>query len=285
MERDKKIWLIEQYAQKAWMVSLTLSQEAARAGQNGKGYAVVAHEARMLADRMYEYVAEVRFGSGSENTFKGIIKFAVMLKYLSVNAALEIMHMVDISMDFNIPKSMAVFAEELRRIAVALNELADNDLRKKPFVIPEFASPSEVAGTSSYFLYSIAGHPLIENTKNVIEIHTAFPGAITEGKPHPIRGKDIPIIDCYRLLDLPYTGSEDSQTLMIVSPHGRKIGHADEIYAVPIDDLDVNAIFYSRAGRAVPPNDNHAFAGYSRECWDVIGGDQVVFVDWEKLVQ
>jgi hypothetical protein len=117
MENEKKVWLIEQYAQKAWTVSLTLSQEAARAGAHGKGYAVVAHEARILADKLYEYVENIRFGGGDEAMFKGIKDFAVMFKLLSVNALIEILHKVDVSMEFNIPKSMAVFAEELRRIA------------------------------------------------------------------------------------------------------------------------------------------------------------------------
>jgi len=278
VENENKIWLIEQYAQKAWTVSLALSQEAARAGRHGKGYAVVAHEARILTDKLYEYVEKIRFGSNDETTFKGIIDFAMMFKYLSVNAAIEILHMVDVSMDFNIPKSMSVFAEELRRLAIKLNELTNENSRKKPLAMPEPASLSEAAGTDSFFLYSICGHPLIENPKKILEIHMVFRRPINEGAMTiNLRGEAIPILNCHQLLGLPQEDS-DMQTFIIIAPEGK-----EKIYAVPIDDLDVNAIFYSRVGRAVSPKENHAFANYARKCWDVIGGGQVVFVDWQGL--
>jgi hypothetical protein len=282
MDNEKKIWLIEQYAQKAWTVSLALLQEAARAGGHGKGYAVVAHEARILADKMYSYVAELRFENNNEDMFKSVIDCATMFKFVSVNAALEILHMVDISMDFNIPKSMSVFAEELRRIAIALTELADRNLRKKPLTILELSSPLDVAGMDSFFLYSICGHPLIENPKRIMEVVLYPRKSITDGKTFTtIRGEDIPILDCHQLLELQYTGT-DEQTIIIVNPEGNK---SENMYAVPIDDLDVNAIFYSRLGRSVSPNKGHAFSNCSRECWDVVGGDQVVFVDWQALVK
>jgi len=66
------------------------------------------------------------------------------------------------------------------------------------------------------------------------------------------------------------------------TPEGNAKG-TEKVYGVPIDDLDVNAIFYSRVGRAVKPKENHAFANHVRECWDLVGGDQVVFVDWQSL--
>ncbi|MCL2203654.1 MAG: hypothetical protein FWB88_06920 [Defluviitaleaceae bacterium] len=283
MENEKKVWLIEQYAQKAWTVSLALSQEAARAGAHGKGYAVVAHEARILADKLYEYVEKARFGNNDEAMFKGIRDFAMMFKYLSVNAAIQILHMVDVNMEFNIPKSMSVFTEELRRLAIKLSELADENLRKKPLVIPEFASPSEAAGTDSFFLYSICGHPLIENPKKILEIHMVYRKTITDGTATiNLRGEAVPIFNCHQILGLPQAQA-DMQTVMFVTPEGNAKG-TEKVYGVPIDDLDVNAIFYSRLGRGVTPKENHAFANHARECWDVVGGDQVVFVDWQSLV-
>ena len=281
MKNEKRIWLLEQYAQKAWTVSLALSQEAARAGGHGRGYAVVAHEARVLADKMYSYVAQLRFENSDDALFKGIADCATMFKFVSVNASLEILHMVDVSMDFNIPKSMAVFAEELRRIAGSLNELADPSLRKKPLIIPEVSTPSEVAGTNRYFLYSIGGHPLIENTKRILEV-ILCPRKTIEEKTFTVRGDEIPILNCHRLLNLDIADSGE-QTVIIVNPEGKKPGQTDGLYAVPIDDLDINAIFFTKVGRSVTPEKKHAFADYARECWDVVGGDQVVFVDWKKL--
>jgi len=55
------------------------------------------------------------------------------------------------------------------------------------------------------------------------------------------------------------------------------------MYAIPIDDLDINTIFGSKIGCAVPPKENNVFAKYSRECWDAVGGGQLVFLDWAKL--
>ena len=284
MDKNKKIWFIEQYAQKAWTVSLALAQEAARAGQYGRGYAVVAHEARVLADKMYAYVAEARFGNDDDNMFRGIIDLATMFKFASVNAALEILHMADISMDFNIPKSMSVFAEELRRLAISLNELTDDNLRKRPLTIPELASPSEAAGADNFFLYSICGHTLIENPKKILEIHLYPRKSLTEKMTYSIRGEEIPILDCCRLLKLPYTKA-DEQAIMIIDLNNKEMIGPNHIYAVPIDDMDVNSIFYSKLGRSVLPKKEHAFADYSRECWDAAGGDQLIFVDWKKIIE
>ena len=279
MNKEKKIWLIEQYAQQAWCVSMVLAQEAARAGSHGKGYAVVAHEARSLANKMYSYVAELRFENPSEDVFKKIAGSATMFRFVAINASLEICHMKDVSMDFNIPKSMSVFAEELRKIAISLNELAEENQRTKPMIIPELASPSKAADTDVYFLYSIGGYPLIENPGKIIEVVLYPRKTIAHEKMFSIRGMDIPIIDCQKLMNLRSKVEPDEQTIIIVSPEGKKSGKANELYAVPIDDLDINAVFYSRMGRSAPPNKKHAFAEYAREAWDVVGDDQVMFVD------
>jgi chemotaxis signal transduction protein len=282
MENEKKIWLIEQYAQKAWTLSLVLSQEAARAGSHGKGYAIVAHEARLLADKLHEYAAKVHFDKDGEHMFKGLVDFATMFKFLSVNAALEIMHMADVNMEFNIPKSMSVFAEELRRIAITFNELANPELRAKPLTIPEIAAPSETAGWNSYFIYSIAAQPLIENPMRILEITLAPRHAIAGKEIFTLRGVEIPVIDCCKILNLPQPETE-WQTVLIINNDGKLSGCNDNVYAIAIDDLDVNAIFYSRPGRPVEAKKTHAFNQYARECWDVAGDEQVVFADWRKL--
>jgi hypothetical protein len=284
MENEKKIWRIEQYAHKAWTVSLALAQEAARAGQYGKGYAVVAQEARIFADKLFEYTAKAKFDGADETMFKGIVDFAIEMKFLSVNAALEIHRMVEISMDFNIPKSMAVFADELRRIAVGLNELADKSMWQRPFTMPELASPSRSAARDFFFFYSICGYSLIENLKNIQELCYSRKTDI-EGKIFSLRGIKMPVINCYRFFNLPYKRFDENWlTLMVINPKGQNYEGPDEIYAVPIDDLDINAIVYTRIGCAVPPKRGHAFADHARECWDLIGGDQAVLADWKKFI-
>jgi len=285
MKNEKKIWLIEQFAHKAWTVSLTLLQDAARAGQHGKGYAVVAQEARMLADKLFDYTAEAKFNGDDDAMFKGLVDFVVRLKFLAVNAAIEIARVADISMDFNIPKSLAVSADELRRIAFGLNELIDKRVWQKSFTMLELASPSGSDARDRFFFYSISGHPLIENMKNIQEV--CYPRkADIEGNILHLRGHKIPIINCFHCFNLPCASfDEDRQTVVMINPEGITYGSGDGIYAVPIDDLDINAIFYSRIGCAVPPKKGHAFSDYARECWDVLGGDQVIFADWKKIIK
>ena len=92
----------------------------------------------------------------------------------------------------------------------------------------------------------------------------------------------MPVINCYQRFELPYSGYDaERQTVMIICPDGNP--HGDN-YAVPIDDLDIAAIFNSRNGTAVQPQQDHIFANYARECWDAVGGDQLIFVDWTKFI-
>jgi len=115
----------------------------------------VAQEARMLAGKLFEYTAEVKFEGADDAMHKGIVDFVVELKYLSVNAVIEIQRVTDISMDFKIPKSMAILIEELRRIASGLNELIGKSVWQNPFTMPELASPSGSEVRDCFSIYSI----------------------------------------------------------------------------------------------------------------------------------
>ena len=74
--------------------------------------------------------------------------------------------------------------------------------------------------------------------------------------------------------------------MIVNSNHAKHCQYLEygEIHAVLIDDLDVNTIFHSKIGYAVPPKKDHVFSEYSRECWDAVGNDQFVFPDWQKLI-
>lgn len=280
MENEKKIWFIEQYAHKTWTISLSLMQEAARAGDYGRGYAVVAHESQILAEKLFEYAEKVRFG-GDEGMFKGIVDFAIQMKFLSVNAMLETLRMVPLSMEYNIPKTMSVYVYELSKIALALNGLADRRIWQNPVAIPEIATPSGSQKYENFFFYSIGGHPMIEYDDNIQEV-CYVRKSDTEGADLALRGNKVPLINCYRRFGLEYTSYDpDMQTIMVICPDSNN--RPDERYAVPIDDLGINVIFHSRAGCAVPAKIEHVFADYARECWDAAGGGQFVFADWKKL--
>jgi len=283
MKNDKKIWFIEQYAHRIWTVSLSLAQEAARAGQYGRGYAVVAHEARIYSDKLFEYAEKIRFDGADKGKYKGLTDLTVMLGYLAVNAALEIQRMSDVNMDFNIPKSMAVFAEELRRLAIALSDLNDKPVWRGQFTLPEITYPLESTRNAGFFfMFSIGGVPLVESIDHIQEVYYLPADDITDGSAR-LRSVRIPVIDCYRRLNLRHKNMvKERHSVAVVCPAR---GNAEARYAVPIDDLELNALFYSKTGHAVPPNRGHAFADYARECWDAVGGDQLVFVDWAKFIE
>ena len=287
MTSEKKIWLCEQYAQKAWTLSLGFAQEAGRSGHFGRGYAVVAEEARTLANKLFDYTAKAKFESTVADDFKGIVDFAVMTGFLAVNTMIEILRVNPVISDMSINKSIAVLAEELSRLAIEINTLADTRVWKKPFVLPEITTPLKSTNNIDYFFrFSIGGIPLVENTSNVMEVLYGTRKADAQGDTLSVRGSKMRNLNLYKRFNLSYEGLySDMQTFMIIQPEGTSyLGNAgDGMYAVPIDDLDIFAIFQSKIGCAVLPKTDNAFVPYARECWDVTDGSQLMFVDWQKL--
>ena len=279
MSNEKKLWLCEQYAHKAWTISLVLAQEAARAGAPGKGYAVVASEARHLAEKLFEYTASKRFDNNGLD-FAGIADFAVVLKLLATNSTIEINRVAETNTEYNVPNSMLVFADEMLRLASDINELAGERVWDKPFTIPELKNPSGSNAVTRFFKYSIGGFPLVENLGNICELLYASRSDIEKESFCP-RGHETSVLNFFKRFDLPYEKSffKDHQLVMIVLPEGNVYG--DKI-AVPIDEIDLNAIFSSRYGVAVPAKADHIFTEYARECWETVGDGQLVFIDWVK---
>ena len=97
------------------------------------------------------------------------------------------------------------------------------------------------------------------------------------------------MLNCYQSLDLQdLNPNSEWQAMMIISPNGHDYPISSDktnnnYYAVPIDDLDINAIFHSRIGNPVSLSKDNAFGAYVRECWDIAGDDQLLFIDWNKL--
>ena len=137
-----------------------------------------------------------------------------------------------------------------------------------------------------FFKFSIGGNTLVENVLNIKEIYFGFKKDLT-GKTFNPRGHEISVIDCGKKFNLQYISRyEERQTVMIVNTNQNQ--HCEyndygDIHAVLIDDLDVNIIFPSKIGLSVLADKKHVFAEYSRECWDAVGNDQLIFLDWQKL--
>ena len=293
MNNEKKIWLCEQYAHKTWTLSLSLAQEAANAGHFGKGYAVVAEETRRLADNLFNYAASARF-DGNDREFLGVAEFALQTGFLAVNAAIEILRVEKTS---GAVERLLIYAEDIRNISLGLKALAARQLSAEtpevtspayisPFVMPEIAAPIKSSRrTDWFFRFSVGGIPLVENTANIVEI--MYRPAEKKSETIDIRGRKYRNVNCYQRFGLPFTGlNADRQPVMIIQPGGASVTNipSADICAVPIDDLEVNAIFQSKIGYAAPPQADNALANYARECWDAVGGGQLVFADWEKLL-
>jgi chemotaxis signal transduction protein len=281
MNNEQKILMCERYAQKAWSTSQQMVQEAANTGYFGKGYAVVAEETRRLADSLFQYADKARF-EGYDGELEGIIEFAVLTGYLAVNASIEILNVEKTSGRI---ESMLVLSEDIRMIAMGLTCLTNIDVTSlsyvSPFVMPEIASPIKSSEkTDWFFRFSAGGVTFAENIANIGEI-CYLPKKDVSGDMFSLRGKTTPLIRCGQTVS---NRSGEMRTVMIVVPEGNRFGRKDGRYAVPIDELDYNMIFTSHIGYNAPPKADHPFAEYARECWDVIGGDQLIFLDWRKLI-
>ncbi|MCL2169246.1 MAG: hypothetical protein FWB74_04380 [Defluviitaleaceae bacterium] len=278
MDKEKKIWYCELYAQRLYTICMGMLQEAARAGEHGRGYGAVALEARNMADRIVKYTELLRFESADDDKFKGIIDCAVQLNFLAINTAIQAHNMVKVNMDFNIPKSMAVFADELRKLTGAFNELSGGAVWNKPFVIPETAQPAKDSERETIFAFTIGGAPLCEILSLIREI-VYVPVESVEGGTFSLRGDKMPLIDCYKKANLPAFKSNfpmpsgDYQPVLILE---NKEGKP---FALPIDDLDFAAIFYTAKGTDVPVHPSHPLSKYARHAWDAVAGGQLVFLD------
>jgi chemotaxis signal transduction protein len=196
----------------------------------------------------------------------------------------EIYHASKFHMEYNIPKSMAVYIDEMRRTAEELTELTRKSPAEGQYIVPEISTPAAYRATAAYIKFSVGGHVLIENLDNICEVFWRSHADIDTGTVN-FRGNILPVINCNRRFNLKSTGYDESgQEILIISrgleyaqPYGK------DAFALPIDDLDIKAVFYSQAGISVPPRKEHAFADYALECWDTVDGGQLIIADWDRI--
>ena len=206
-----------------------------------------------------------------------------MTGLLSINAMIEILYVSEYDDKIDNNKSITVCVEDLKKLALKLNELGGKKLWRRPFVIPEISTPVKTTRKTDYFFkFSIGENTLVENVLNIREIWFGKKAEMS-GKTFNMRGYEMPVIDCAAKFNLNYSClNTDTQTVMIIN-FNKLCGGKEENYAVPVDDLDINTIFPSRIGCAVSPKTGNVFSGYSRECWDAVGNDQFIFPDWKKI--
>jgi len=86
VNKERKIWYLEQYAQQLGTLTISMTQEAARiGGTTGKAIAVFAENSRVLWERAVSYVAALRFDGGKDEDFQGIADVATEITALYAN--------------------------------------------------------------------------------------------------------------------------------------------------------------------------------------------------------
>ncbi|MCL2856093.1 MAG: chemotaxis protein CheW [Defluviitaleaceae bacterium] len=276
MINEKRIYLCEQQANRLWSAVMGLGQEAARAGDFGKGYAVVAHEARFVAEKLLDCIAKARFDGADEELFAAIEGFALELGYLAVNGELEILRIVNTDNTMSNNKAMMVVVNELQEIAFALADIAGKEIWQKHSVMAEVANPiKSIRARAEAVRFTLSGIAVAEDCRNVQEVLYS-PKMDTSGKNLTLRGQQLPIINLYKQFNL--TPPADNQNAVAI------IKYSGKTFAVPMDRLDINPIFFSLIGQNTTPDANNPFANHTRECWDAVGGGQLIFIDWGKML-
>jgi len=277
MTNEKKIYLCEQIANRLWSATMGLSAEAGRAGNFGKGYAVVAHETRIIAERLFDAITAAKFDGGTDALFAAVEAYALELGYLSVNGELEILRVVETDNVMSNNKAIMVCMDEVLKVAYALNEIVGKEIWKRPTKFAEIPNPIRSGPSRGvYVCFNIGGIAVIEHNLNVAEV---FYGAKMDDKGENmiIRGDNLPIVDMYKRFGLSRPAHIGGHNPNIA------ISVGDKTVAVPIDGLDRNVIMYSPIGQNISAA-GHPFAEYARECWDSGDGGQLVFIDWEKMI-
>ena len=281
MDKEKRIWLFEQYANKMWTIAINLTTEAARIdGESAKGLAIVAEECRNLAEKILLYVMETRFHGGQDEEFKGIADAAFQMNLLAVNGCIENVRGKTALNGGSDYRAVSVCMEEIRSLACKVATLVyKNEKNHVPQPIPEVISPLKSTEMSEYFLqYSIGGIPFVENVGNIGSIEYPEKSAL-QSEIFNLRGTDVKVIDLYKRFNLKNSKGERQEIMVIWTDENKS---NESLRIVPVDG--VYGIIMSRIGYNVPPKAGHVFAEYARECWDVIGDDQFIFIDWQKFI-
>ncbi|MDR0937711.1 MAG: hypothetical protein LBM98_13645 [Oscillospiraceae bacterium] len=250
---DKR--LIERYAHKLWALAANLSTEAARAGANGKGYAVINWELRKLANALFD-ADEAQ-----------AIEIAREMRLLSLNGVLEMMRVEEKAPGTN--KAIAVCVTDIIEL---MNEFigASTGVSIQPSLLPAPSEPIQSINVVSKLVpFSVGGVPLIESAEFVREVFQVSAKSLAEGSV-TLRGAKYPLV---KLADI---NCGERVTVLLIQRGKQPV-------AVPIDDSDLYVVNLAPIGKAVPPAPAHKFAEYARECWNAEGGGQFVFVDWDKF--
>lgn len=272
------------YAERVWTLSTDLMLEAARLGRDGKGYAVVAHEARMFAEYLAS-LAEKAAQAGSGDV-EILTHMARNCGLLSMNLNLETIHVYETDAAcVSVSKAGAVLAEEIRILAADLTALLTGTRPDEPEFL-EVSNPlTSVMASNNFFRFSIGGRNFVENIAFIKEFCSDVP-LDENGTALRLRGMTLPVVDARTQLGIAGYDSPSSERAYFVAE--TRYCAESRLFAARVDALGYGhyaVINQTRIGTPEPLSpENAALQGYIRDCWNTTDGQQMLFIDWNMLL-
>jgi hypothetical protein len=255
---------MQSIAERLWMSASTIANEAARAGMEGREFAVVADESRKAAGALHTQVENCLFEQGEPEN-EGILEMATHLNFLALNAAIAAAHGKERG------KGVAVCADDIRNLAGQLSAL----LGAAPWrmAAPIAAEPMTTLDERFYYLQAMVGDfRFMENLAFVREVVSKQAGR--EGDFLILRGIRIPVINLYPLLE---KKRDEAAYLILKTPWAKE----DNAYAVAVDGQMCLGV--SPVGTPSRRDESQPLAAYLRDTWESSDGEPFRFMDWVKL--
>jgi hypothetical protein len=265
-------WKLQQISERLWILAAILAQQAVVAGHEGRGFAVLAEETRIMTKRV-NHVVERELFDGEAINKKMILELAFQLNLLALNSAIEACRMEAKG------RQTAVIAEEIRLLAYDIMLLIDEKPEqgrgnagqswpKKPL--------TTVNRNYDFLTFSIGGIPIKENLLNIREVLSCH--AVDRDKNGFItlwNKTEYPVVNPAKKM-----GKTIEQPIYVIL---RTTWAAQaKTYAIAADGVE--GIISTPLGTPVAPPADMPLAGYVRECWENENGEPFYFMDWAGMV-
>jgi len=265
----KILWKLQTTGERLWLMSNMIAQQAAVLGSDGRGIAIVADEARKMANK-YQKIVEQSLFEDEEINLDIIRRAAFHLNLLALNSVIECENIGLRS------KPAAVCVEDIRNLAYDISVLFDENSAKEYGYHGSTAIPKcrikSVNESKGFLLLNIAGVYVTELITNVKEVCWGVEHIDTFYK---LRNREISLIDGYKMLGKPH---EKRTTYVILNtPWATQ----NKLYAVA---AEVACIFFSTIGTPGSAPGNTPLAEYTREYWESENDMPFLFMDWSKMI-
>ena len=270
---NRTIWKLQQISERLWILAVTITQHAGALGIDGRGFAVIAEETRIITEKVQILIEKALFDDEiicKENIFP----YAKELNMIALNAALESFRLWEKG------KQAAVCADEMRKLSHEIMVLFEEkpttfENEIKQMIAPWSKKPLLTVNQNNeqFMLITIAGIPIVEN---LLFIQEVFYGLNEIDGYINLRNRKLPVINGNNII-----GKTLENPIYIVL----QTSWADEKteYAIATEKIDF--LFHSPIGTPISPPNDMPLSKFVRECWDNENGEPFYFVDWKKLYE